>query len=256
MEDTDHSSEETRKGIEVIRKRLQSLFGRFKGLECEFLDIRALPKRFSCLEDSCSKKKQGCLTIDPSLIKEINSARRPIILTCPRNFKKILIPLRTDNQVAALAFIGENSSFNFNALQAETFMELLSSITNYTTLRGETTTREDVLDNKLERVVKYIRENYSRPLSLKEIAKENHISYHHLSRLFKRELDTSFTLYLNKIRVRETISLLGNLNLTINQIAYSVGFDDPAYFSKVFKKITGCSPQTYRKEHYLKVSST
>lgn len=255
MGEINHFSQEIQQQIEIIKKRLRTFFGRFKGLECEFFDICALPNRFSCLENSCSSKKKGCLVVDPSFIEEIRLEGRPMMLTCPMNFKKIFIPLSIDNHVLALAVIGENKLFHFDTLKTEAFMELLFSITNYITLREETTTtQENILDNKLERVVKYIRGNYSRPLSLKEVAKENHISYHHLSRLFKRELNTGFNLYLNKIRIREAITLLGNSNLTINQIAYSVGFDDPGYFCKTFKKIMGCSPLAYRKKHYQSIT--
>jgi AraC-like DNA-binding protein len=68
-----------------------------------------------------------------------------------------------------------------------------------------------------------------------------------LSRVFHRELNLSPWDYLNRYRVLQSITLLLQTTETIGVIARQVGFKDQAYFSRVFHKVTGMSPQAYRE---------
>lgn len=72
-------------------------------------------------------------------------------------------------------------------------------------------------------------------------------SYFYL--LFKRSMGMSPVEYRNRIRVSTACSLLESTTLSIEEIALSVGFDTPFYFSRIFKKIMSVSPRQYRQEH-------
>lgn len=93
----------------------------------------------------------------------------------------------------------------------------------------------------------YIREHYKENLSLESISQKIFISPYYLSHLFKEELGITFLEYLTRIRMEEAKRLLKDQNVTINAISSEVGYDDPGYFSKVFKKNTGLSPNQYRR---------
>jgi len=94
----------------------------------------------------------------------------------------------------------------------------------------------------------FIKRNYYNPrLSLRMLADEIHISYFHLCRLFKQELNLSFVEYLTLVRLKRTIRLLDNFKLTISQVAYASGFSEYHYFSRIFKKYFRCSPSDFRR---------
>jgi len=72
-------------------------------------------------------------------------------------------------------------------------------------------------------------------------------SYDYLSRVFNRELNISPWDYLNRYRVLQSKQLLLNTAESVGAIARQVGFKDQAYFSRVFHKVTGMSPQGFRE---------
>ncbi len=93
----------------------------------------------------------------------------------------------------------------------------------------------------------FIRENYSRNLALENVAQQVYISPYYLSHLFKEELGITFVEYLTRVRMEAAKKLLKETTLSIVAIASEVGYEDASYFSKVFKKATGISPNQYRK---------
>lgn len=102
----------------------------------------------------------------------------------------------------------------------------------------------------------FIETNYSRELSLNEIAKHVNLSNGYFSGLFKKELGISFVEYLNGLRIEKAKELLVNTYLKAYEIAEMVGFGDETYFSRVFKKNTGMSVQEYRKKWVPKRKET
>lgn len=91
--------------------------------------------------------------------------------------------------------------------------------------------------------------NLSQPdLSLKLIAKYTNINASNLSHQFNQETGMSIPEYINRLRMEEAQKLLqGSVPYTIGQVAAAVGMQDVNYFSKVFKRIVGCTPTIYRK---------
>ena len=91
--------------------------------------------------------------------------------------------------------------------------------------------------------------NLSQPeLSLKLIAKHINVNASHLSHQFNQEAGMSIPEYVNRLRMEEAQKLLcGSASYSIGQIAAAVGMQDVNYFTKVFKRIVGCTPTIYRK---------
>ncbi len=99
----------------------------------------------------------------------------------------------------------------------------------------------------VELAQRYIEHNYSQHLGVDEIASHVGISRSHLYRVFVRHLSLSPNNYVVRFRVAKACALLAT-PLTIAEVAGSVGFDDPLYFSRVFRSVKGMSPLAYRKE--------
>ena len=86
-------------------------------------------------------------------------------------------------------------------------------------------------------------------LKLLDIAKQLNISSHQLSQLLNDNLDKSFSLFINELRVEEAKQLLISNNVhTIETIGYDCGFNSKSTFFTTFKKITGTTPAKYKKE--------
>jgi YesN/AraC family two-component response regulator len=98
----------------------------------------------------------------------------------------------------------------------------------------------------VKQAIVYLHQNYTRPVSRWEIAEAVGISEDYLSRVFTRELNISPWDYLNRYRVIQSEHLLLTTTETVGTIGRQVGFKDQAYFSRVFHKVTGMSPQEFR----------
>jgi signal transduction histidine kinase/DNA-binding LacI/PurR family transcriptional regulator/AraC-like DNA-binding protein len=98
----------------------------------------------------------------------------------------------------------------------------------------------------VKRALAYLHQNYARPLARWEIAEAVGASEDYLSRVFSRELGLSPWDYLNRYRIQRAKELLRRTNDSIRSIAHQVGFKDQAYFSRVFRKQTGSSPNEFR----------
>jgi signal transduction histidine kinase/DNA-binding LacI/PurR family transcriptional regulator/DNA-binding response OmpR family regulator/AraC-like DNA-binding protein len=99
----------------------------------------------------------------------------------------------------------------------------------------------------VKRAVAYFHQNYTRPLSRWEIAGAIGVSEDYLSRVFRQELDISPWDYLNRYRILQAMERLRHTSDDVGAVARQVGFKDPAYFSRVFHKVTGLSPSAYRE---------
>ena len=75
------------------------------------------------------------------------------------------------------------------------------------------------------------------------VAREVHLSESYFSTLFKKRCGTSFTEYLNAVRIEESKRLLAQGDLNVTEAAVRVGFASQSYFSKVFRRVTGMSPR-------------
>lgn len=98
-------------------------------------------------------------------------------------------------------------------------------------------------------VIEYIKNHYSDcSLSSGSVAKELSVSPNHLSKVFRQEYGMTITEYITEIRISEAVSIIEESeNIPITELAYSVGYNDSFYFSKIFRKKKGISPSDYIK---------
>jgi len=103
--------------------------------------------------------------------------------------------------------------------------------------------------NLIHQAVEYLEQHYMNPeLSLTELASQANLSASHFSVVFSQETGQTFKEYLTEIRINKAKELLRMTSLRSADIAYQVGYNDPHYFSSVFKKITGFSPSEFRSQ--------
>ncbi|WP_426449030.1 response regulator transcription factor [Paenibacillus sp. S-38] len=101
--------------------------------------------------------------------------------------------------------------------------------------------------NVIFEISKYIQSHYHQDITLQEIASHFFLSREYISRKFKQEFGVNLSDYVSGIRIDKAKLLLLNPHLRVSQVAEMVGYEDEKYFSKVFKKMVGSSPNEYRK---------
>ena len=97
------------------------------------------------------------------------------------------------------------------------------------------------------RVIHYMQENIDRNLTLDELAATFKYSTSHFSMLFHKEANASPINFFIQLKMQKACQYIEMTNYKINEIALKLGFDDPAYFSRIFTKTIGVSPSVYQK---------
>ncbi len=96
-------------------------------------------------------------------------------------------------------------------------------------------------------IFQYVRDHYKSNISLEAISRLSNLTVSSFCRYFKKLTGKTFTTFVNEFRIIESCKLMSQKNLLIRSIAFEVGFNNFAHFSKHFKLVTGKSPSAYRK---------
>jgi two-component system response regulator YesN len=105
----------------------------------------------------------------------------------------------------------------------------------------------EVEKSPVDKAIEFMEGQYCKPIIPEDIAMAVGLSYVRLAHLFKMEKECSITGWLNKLRIEKAKLILRDPNLEIKEIAAKVGFNNPNYFYRNFRKFTGVSPTEYRR---------
>jgi two-component system, response regulator YesN len=122
---------------------------------------------------------------------------------------------------------------------------LLGKLLEYNELAGDRTSREEEL-RSIRKAVEYIDERFHHDLSIDEVSEFIGLSCSHFCVLFKKESGLTFLEYVTKLRIERACSILRNTEVKVYQVAPMVGYQDPKYFTQVFKRMKGVTPSEYR----------
>lgn len=106
--------------------------------------------------------------------------------------------------------------------------------------------KKDIAASIVRVTQNYIRENYSREITLEDAARHVHVSPCYLSRIFSKEAGLSFKKYLTNTKLNYAKKLLLLTYKPVSEIAFDAGYRDVSYFCRVFKQSQGLSPNEYR----------
>ena len=120
------------------------------------------------------------------------------------------------------------------------------AIVNIKELSLENSANENLQESQKSAIKKYIKENYKRDISARDVAGILGYSDVYFSKIFKQLFDDTFINYLTKVRIDKAKVLLKDVGFNIKEVGASVGYTDSNYFTKVFKRAVGMSPSEYR----------
>lgn len=104
------------------------------------------------------------------------------------------------------------------------------------------------LDNEMDLAAQYFTENYSNDINIEEYARSRGMSISWFIRCFKKYTGTTPMHYIVSVRISNAQLLLETTQYSVSEIARIVGYDNPLYFSRLFRKQKGFSPSQYRKK--------
>jgi len=134
----------------------------------------------------------------------------------------------------------EDGTFSFTKFKEEKTKEFheLIELLNHVKYQKE--------KNSIQEIEAFLRENYDKDFTLQEIADRFFLSREYISRKFKHQYNETITNYMTTIRIDKAKELLENPHLKVYEISFKVGYQNEKYFSKVFKKVVGMTPNEYR----------
>lgn len=112
---------------------------------------------------------------------------------------------------------------------------------------GTSSEGDDHLNRIRREIEQFVNEHYYEDIFLPEMARAMNYSIAHFSRLFKQIFQRNFIVYLTEVRIRAAKEFLRGGDMTIREIGERVGYKEPNYFTKVFRKAVGQSPSEYRE---------
>ncbi len=138
-------------------------------------------------------------------------------------------------------------------MAANNSLELRGILRKYIegTVNDLSMSRKRKISSLIEKANHYLNENYARDITLEDIARVVNLSPYYFSRFYKEESGVNFIDKLIAIRIDKAKSYFEGTELSLKEVSGLVGYADPNYFSKLFKKITGYTATEY-KEYYRK----
>ncbi|WP_438432782.1 AraC family transcriptional regulator [Gorillibacterium sp. sgz500922] len=106
--------------------------------------------------------------------------------------------------------------------------------------------REQETASVIGKAKRFIDDHFTEDLSLDQVAEHVHLNAFYFSKIFKQRVGETFIDYLTKLRIGKAKAFIEEGALSLKEICYRVGYRDPNYFSRVFRKVTGITPSDYR----------
>lgn len=108
--------------------------------------------------------------------------------------------------------------------------------------------RENQSENRISRAIEFIKRNYKRNFTCREVAEHAQISESHLRALFRHQIGMSIIDYRESLRTEEAKKMISTSLFTLKEIAFELGYNDVYHFTKAFKSVCKITPGIYAKK--------
>ncbi|HEV7378477.1 MAG TPA: AraC family transcriptional regulator, partial [Dyadobacter sp.] len=151
--------------------------------------------------------------------------------------------------IAKLRAMEGMDDFN-NYIEMLSILKILAESTEFQELNREDTSVKSYLSDKVRMTVvyNYIHDHYHDNPDVNQIAERVHLSTAAFCRYFKKQTDMTFTDFINQYRISQAKTLLLN-DTSISEVCFSVGISSISYFNKLFKRLTGETPTSFKNRY-------
>jgi len=166
-----------------------------------------------------------------------------LLLVNPGRELKRSDPNTYDNLPTLVKNIEQNELFPLNSV-VETKGILMQLFSRFL---GKASFKQEITDHRILKVVRYIRENINKNISIENMSTMSHLTNDHFIRLFKKEMNCTPVQYINlkKIEKAQLMIIVGDKS--IKDISFELSFDNLSYFYRLFKKTVGMAPNKYKE---------
>ena len=137
---------------------------------------------------------------------------------------------------------GGSGEYKDAAIRAAALNLLLALVQNYRVSSEEEPDVDDLHLENVKEAVKYIKENYEKPMSVGQVARAAGLSSSYFSRIFKSVTGYTIVSYINLVRCRNAAKLLSSGKYKVGEAAVQCGFENLSYFTRTYKQIMGVLP--------------
>ena len=223
---------------------------------------------------------QKCVLLDEKMQHECGKTKKIIHYQCHVGIEEAVAPIFIDGQLVGYAMIGQFRSTHkidnklqqdwsrkhnlselkkafknlpyFNPTRIHDILGMFAMLVDYIVTKEIVAIRGNPI---ISRVLTYIEENIHRKITLEEVAQSVGRSHSGITHLFKKELGMSFKEALIEAKLTKAEDYLKNSpDMSIQEVASLVGFDDQFYFSRLFRKYRGSSPSKFKSVQGLKIN--
>lgn len=113
-------------------------------------------------------------------------------------------------------------------------------------ISSDNVTKDNMRNPSIEKALRYIRKHYREPIEVLDVARKVNLSLHHFSRLFKLNVGYSPHEYIVLLKLNEAKNLLKSTELSVEQVAFTVGYEYATSFTAVFTRKVGITPKKFR----------
>ena len=151
------------------------------------------------------------------------------------------------------AYTGKQKGFELE-LKAYLYLFLHTLFTNIPVETPDPVNVDDVVTDKIKIILRYIKDNYTEQLTVKDMAEQLNFSEYHFMRFFKKYLGVTCIEYINNYRLDIAAKKLCMTNHSIMEVALETGFNNISYFNKLFKEKFKLTPKEFRVSVTTKIN--
>ena len=177
--------------------------------------------------------------LDSALIQRLltNNPGRELLRSDPKSY---------DNMPTLMQNIVRNDQFPLYTV-VETKGILLQLFSRFL---EKASLKQEIVDKRIIKVVRYIRENIDKNIIINELSDICFLTNDHFIRLFKKEMHCTPIQYINQKKIEKAQLMLIISEKSIKDVAYDLSFENLPYFYRLFKKVTGISPNRYKEKSF------
>ena len=218
--------------------------------------------------------RESCVLSDKARCKEAAETRELISYTCHAGLREAIHPIYFENTLLGFIVIGQfrgTDEINPRILDAAERLEVNESklskafmkipeyddkqtqnILNLFKILVKYIMSQQMISRKgnmiLSSIVHYIEENFNKQISLTDVAQLVGKSNSYISHLFKKNFDKSFSQIVIEMKLNKADDYFRIMpDISISEVAYKLGYEDPLYFSRIYKKYRNMSPKEFKK---------